>query len=186
MLERILVTIFPVLFLAILFIGGELSKRRQIDMGGMVPISRAPFYTSKFLIVLLWIAMVIDSWGVDLSFFTPPALLKWTSLLTWAVGFMLLFSGLIKLGRSLRVGLPRETTSLQTGGLFRISRNPMYLGVYATVLAPFMRTLNPILLLLGVFVIAVHHRIVLAEEAHLRIAFGEAYADYCRRVRRYL
>lgn len=186
MLERVVVTVFPAVFLAVLFIGGELSRRRHIDMGGVVPISRVPFYTSKLTIVLLWIAMVIDAWGVDLSYFTPPAALKWTAVFIWSAGFMLLFSGLFRLGDSLRVGLPRESTSLQTGGLYRVSRNPMYLGVYATALAPILRTLNPVLLLLGVFVIAVHHRIVLAEESHLRGAFGEEYSGYCRRVRRYL
>jgi protein-S-isoprenylcysteine O-methyltransferase Ste14 len=40
--------------------------------------------------------------------------------------------------------------------------------------------------LLGAFIVAVHHRIVLAEEGHLRYAFGEEYAGYCRRVGRYL
>jgi protein-S-isoprenylcysteine O-methyltransferase Ste14 len=35
-------------------------------------------------------------------------------------------------------------------------------------------------------VVAVHHRIILAEEQHLQKAFGEEYANYCRRVRRYL
>lgn len=185
MLERVVVTVFPVVFLAVLFIGGELSRRRHIDMGGVVPISRAPFYISKLMIVFLWSAMVIDAWGMDISYFTPPAALKWTAMFIWGAGFMLLFSGLLKLGDSLRVGLPRETTSLQTGGLYRVSRNPMYLGVYATALAPILSTLNPFLLLIGVFVIGVHHRIVLAEEAHLREAFGEEYASYCRRVRRY-
>ena len=67
-----------------------------------------------------------------------------------------------------------------------MSRNPMYLGVYATLLASVLRTLNPVLLLLGAFIVAVHHRIVLAEEAHLHSAFGEEYAAYCRQVRRYL
>jgi protein-S-isoprenylcysteine O-methyltransferase Ste14 len=62
----------------------------------------------------------------------------------------------------------------------------MYLGMYATLLASVLRTLNPVLLLLGAFIVAVHHRIVLAEEGHLRNAFGEDYAGYCRRVRRYL
>jgi protein-S-isoprenylcysteine O-methyltransferase Ste14 len=40
--------------------------------------------------------------------------------------------------------------------------------------------------LLGAFIVAVHHRIVLAEEGRLRSTFGEDYAAYCRRVRRYL
>jgi protein-S-isoprenylcysteine O-methyltransferase Ste14 len=186
MLEPIVVTIFPVAFLAVLFLGDQQFRRRHIDMGGDVPIGRTAFYSSKYLITLLWIAMVIDAWGVDLSFFTPPVSLKWTALFVWAAGFMLMFAGRFELGQSFRIGRPRENTRLQTGGLFCISRNPMYLGVYATLLSPILRTLNPVLLLLGAFIVAVHHRIVLAEVAHLRTAFGEEYADYCRRVRRYL
>ena len=46
-------------------------------------------------------------------------------------------------------------------------------------------TLNPFVLLIAIFIVAVHHRIVLAEEAYLQEAFGGEYAEYCRRVRRY-
>jgi protein-S-isoprenylcysteine O-methyltransferase Ste14 len=46
--------------------------------------------------------------------------------------------------------------------------------------------LNPLVLLVAVFIVAVHHRIVLAEEAYLREAFGGEYAEYCGHVRRYL
>ena len=38
----------------------------------------------------------------------------------------------------------------------------------------------------GVFVIAVHHGIVRAEENHLRNVFGREYSEYCSRVRRYI
>jgi protein-S-isoprenylcysteine O-methyltransferase Ste14 len=62
----------------------------------------------------------------------------------------------------------------------------MYLGVYATLLASVLFTLNPLVLLVAGFILAVHHKIVLAEERHLRSVFGEPYEDYCRRVRRYL
>jgi protein-S-isoprenylcysteine O-methyltransferase Ste14 len=62
----------------------------------------------------------------------------------------------------------------------------MYLGVYSTLLAACLYTLNPIVLVLAIFVVAVHHKIVLAEERYLSGVFGEEYADYCRRVRRYI
>ena len=186
MVEPLFVTLLPLTFLAVLFIGGQRFRRRHIDIDGDAPISRTLFYSSKYLIVVLWIAMVIDSWGIDLSFFRGPASLKWAALCVWTAGFVLLFSGRFALGTSFRIGCPKERTLLQAGGLFRISRNPMYLGVYATLLASVLRTLNPVFLLLGTFIVAVHHRIVLAEEGHLRNAFGEEYAVYCRRVRRYL
>lgn len=71
-------------------------------------------------------------------------------------------------------------------GLFRVSRNPMYVGVYATLLAAVLFTLNPVVAAVAVFVAAVHHRVVLAEERYLASAFGSEYAEYSRRVRRYL
>ena len=186
MIEPLVVTLFPVAFLAVLFVSGQRFRRRHIDMDGDAPISRRLFYSSKYLIVVLWIAMAMDTWGIDVSFFRVPATLKWAAVCVWTSGFMLLFVGRFELGTSFRIGRPRETTRLRVGGLFRISRNPMYLGMYATLLASVLRTLNPVLLLLGAFIVAVHHRIVLAEEGHLRSAFGEDYAGYCRRVRRYL
>ena len=186
MVESIVVTVLPVLFLIVLFGGGALLRRRNIDMDGEPPIDRRLFYLSKYTILVLWGAMVVQSWGVRLFLVRAPGWLRWISLLLWAGGFLLLFIGRLGLADSFRIGSPKESTHLKTGGLFQLSRNPMYLGAYATLLAVVLYTLNPLVLLAGVFVVAVHHRIILAEEQHLQKAFGEEYANYCRRVRRYL
>ena len=186
MVEALVVTLFPVAFLAVLFTGGELFRRRQIDMDGDAPIERTLFYGSKYLIVVLWLAMVLDCWGIKVSFFHGPASLKRAAVCVWAIGFILLFIGRFGLGSSFRIGQPKESTRLRVDGLFRVSRNPMYLGVYSTLPASVLHTLNPVLLLCGAFIVAVHHRIVLAEETYLRTAFGREYEEYCRRVRRYL
>jgi protein-S-isoprenylcysteine O-methyltransferase Ste14 len=186
MVESIVVTIFPAVFLVLLFGSGARLRRRNIDMDGEPPIARRIFYTSKYAILGLWGIMVAQGWGVNLSLVTAPGWLWWVSLSLWVGGFLLLFVGRLGLADSFRIGSPKESTHLKVGGLFQFSRNPMYLGVYATILASVLYTLNPVVLLAGVFVVAVHHRIVLAEEQHLQKAFGEEYANYCRRVRRYL
>ena len=90
------------------------------------------------------------------------------------------------MGSSFRLGTPKEHTSLKVEGLFRLSRNPMYVGVYATVVASVLYTLNPVVMVLGAFVIAIHHSIVLAEESHMQKVFGLEYWDYCNRVGRYI
>ena len=185
-IEALAVTLLPVAFLAVLFTGGERFRRRQIEQDGDAPIDRTLFYGSKYLIVVLWVGMVLDSWGVKVSFFEGPAPLKRAAVCVWAAGFILLFVGRFGLGDSFRIGHPKESTRLKVDGLFRVSRNPMYLGVYSTLLASVLYTLNPVLLLFGAFIVAVHHRIVLAEETHLRNAFGKEYTEYCCRVRRYL
>ena len=141
---------------------------------------------SKYAILIPWAGMIFQSFGLDLSLIKGPRSLKWISLGLWAASFVLLFMGRLGLGSSFRVGFAKESTILKDSGLFRYSRNPMYLGIYGTLLASALYTMNPLVFLVGIFVAAVHHRIILGEEACLRKTFGEEYVDYCRRVRRYL
>jgi protein-S-isoprenylcysteine O-methyltransferase Ste14 len=180
------VTLLPVVFLGGLIQKATVFRRRKIDMDGEPPISKLPFVSSKYTIVIVWGAMVVQSWGGNLSPVAVPGLLKSVSLGLWVLGFALLFSGRAGLGDSFRIGSPKERTGLQQTGLYRFSRNPMYVGVYATLCAAVVGTLNPVVLLAAAFVIAVHHKIVLAEEEHLRRAWGEEYRSYCSQVRRYL
>jgi protein-S-isoprenylcysteine O-methyltransferase Ste14 len=185
MIESIFTTLFPGTFLAILFGGGELFRRNKIDMGGDPPIDKRPFSLSKYLIIVIWGIMVLHSWGLALFPVTVPSFLAPIALILWAFGFSLLFIGRLGLGASFRIGSPQESTALKTTGLFRFSRNPMYVGVYATILAAVLYTMDPIAFAVGLFVVAVHHRIIVAEEHYLLNAFGQNYAAYCLRVRRY-
>lgn len=185
MVEAFVVTLLPVLFLTVLFHGGERFRHQNIDMDGEPPINRTLFYTSKYLIVLLWAAMSLRSWGITLPIEISQEL-KWLSLFLWVSGFALLFAGRFGLGDSFRIGSPKEATSLTVNGLFRLSRNPMYLGVFSTLLASFLYTLNPLIFCLAAFIVVVHHKIVLAEEQYLQRVFGEEFVRYCSRVRRYL
>jgi len=186
MLLSLFVTLLPVVFLTGLVQRALAFRRRQVDMDGTPPISKALFASSKWAIVLVWGAMVIESWVAPFSFIDVPNLFRDVSLGLWALGFALLFAGRSGLGESFRIGSPKERTSLRQTGLYRFSRNPMYVGVYATLSAAILRTLNPILLLVAAYVVIVHHKIVLAEEAHLRDVCGQEYRTYCDRVRRYL
>ncbi len=185
-IETALVILLPAGFLVVLFGGGALFQRRNIAQDGEAPINRTLFYASKYSILILWGAMVIQSWGISISLVEVPRSLQITALLFWIAGFTLLYLGRFTLGDSFRLGTAREDTSLKVDGLFRFSRNPMYVGMYATIAASALYTVNPLVILLGVFVIAVHHTIVLAEEEQMQNAFGPDYRDYYHRVRRYV
>lgn len=78
-------------------------------------------------------------------------------------------------------------TVLVTDGPYRVTRNPMYLGLVA-VLTGLAFALDSLWALVVVPCIALvlHFRFVLREERFLEATFGEAYRDYCRRVRRWL
>ncbi|MBP1929782.1 protein-S-isoprenylcysteine O-methyltransferase Ste14 [Methanolinea mesophila] len=186
MIEAVLVTILPVGFLIILFGGGAAFLRKNIEQDGETPIDRTLFYTSKYSVIILWGAMVLQSWGIGLSFFEVPLFLRVTGLIAWFFGFTFLYVGRFEMGSSFRLGTPKERTLLRVDGLFGLSRNPMYVGMYATICASALYTLNPAVIILGSFVIAVHHSIVRAEEHYMQKAYGQEYTDYRNRVGRYI
>lgn len=75
---------------------------------------------------------------------------------------------------------------LNTNGLYRISRNPMYLAYFVCFLGMALLTRSPALLGLTLVFQASAHWIILAEERWCLEQFGQAYGQYMARVRRYL
>jgi protein-S-isoprenylcysteine O-methyltransferase Ste14 len=76
---------------------------------------------------------------------------------------------------------------LVQGGIFAHCRNPLYVG-NLLIAAGFLIVLgNGWLMLLGVpLMLFIYRSIVAAEEAYLAEKFGADYAEYCRRVNRWL
>ena len=76
---------------------------------------------------------------------------------------------------------------LVTDGAFRLTRNPMYLGM-ALILAGAAITMGSLVALVcaALFVVAVDHWFIRNEERNGSEAFGAAYAEYRRKVRRWV
>ena len=82
---------------------------------------------------------------------------------------------------------PRKSAALVTDGLYRFSRNPMYLGMLillAGVAVWIGHLLAPVFLIF--FVILINELQIKPEEAALEERFGDAYRAYKSRVRRWL
>jgi protein-S-isoprenylcysteine O-methyltransferase Ste14 len=72
-------------------------------------------------------------------------------------------------------------------GLYRHSRNPMYVAHAAYLLGLFLyRGELCLLLYAALYVVAIHTSIVLGEEPELRERFGEEYDRYTQTVPRWL
>ena len=82
---------------------------------------------------------------------------------------------------------PSRASSLVTTGIFRISRNPMYLGDLLVLAALAVWLGNVVNVVLLVFFIWYINRFqIIPEERALTNLFGESYVAYCSRVRRWL
>ncbi len=82
---------------------------------------------------------------------------------------------------------PSATSSIVSSGVYRFTRNPMYLGMLLCLggWALFLGNL-PSLLGLPLFVAYLNRLQIGPEERALEAKFGEPYAQYCARVRRWL
>lgn len=82
---------------------------------------------------------------------------------------------------------PQRASALVTGGVYRITRNPMYVGMALLLLAWAVHlSAWPTLLGPPAFVLYITRFQIVPEERALARLFGEAYAEYTARVRRWL
>ncbi len=76
---------------------------------------------------------------------------------------------------------------LVESGPFRVSRNPMYVGMAIADLGIALATrIGWLLVLFPIAVAVMHWGVILREERYLSRKFGAPYDEYRRRVRRYL
>jgi len=139
-----------------------------------------------WLLLALLAAVALHRWLPIARVLRPPA--TWLGVALLGSGVALALSGIAAF---LRAGTPiipfKRSTLLVTGGVYRFTRNPMYLG-FALVLAGTAVLLGSIgaFLPLPLFVWIIQRGYIGEEERFLEEIFGSDYAQYKNRVRRWL
>jgi len=82
---------------------------------------------------------------------------------------------------------PDKSSALVTAGIYRVTRNPMYIGLICLLLA-WTIWLGCFfgLLLIALFQQYITHFQIMPEERSLQALFGKTYDDYCAQVRRWI
>jgi len=118
----------------------------------------------------------------------PSFLRRWPAIVLLACG-MTLFALTVALfhrtGTQLRPF--QDAGTLMTGGPFRLSRNPIYLGMALILTSTWLITgaTTPVIVPVA-FAMIIQKRFIEAEEEFLAEHFGDAYNEYRSRVRRWL
>ena len=111
------------------------------------------------------------------------------------LGLFIVFSGLMFSGPALRQFfltknsiLPiKPASTLQTSGVYTISRNPMYLGLMLVYLGmAFIFGNWWTLFLIPALIGAIQYFVIVREERYLLRAFGDSYTEYKKKVRRWI
>jgi protein-S-isoprenylcysteine O-methyltransferase Ste14 len=144
----------------------------------------------------IMLAVFLVGIWLDLSFVrirlvggsSSPRWLRITGWLLMAMGGALALWGVRTFRRSKTNVLPfRPATTVVSVGPYRYTRNPMYLGMALAYIGGAL-ALNAgwPLLLLPVALLTLYLVVIRREEAYLARTFGDAYAEYRTRVRRWL
>ena len=137
------------------------------------------------------LAALLCEWGLH----------KWLpvyQLLNWPwrwIGLLFILKGVLLAAMARRQFLKHKTTvkpfhksdALVTGVPFSWTRNPMYTGMLLLLSgeALMFGSLSPWLLVPAMWIV-INFLFVHREEAGMRLQFGAAYEEYCRRVKRWM
>lgn len=110
---------------------------------------------------------------------TAPVALFYVGMAVFLLGSIVLTVSMVNFAAPSDSGMNR-------GGLYRLSRNPMYVAYFLYFMGCTLLT-QSLLLLVFILVFQISaHWIILAEERWCIQSFGEEYISYMNRVRRYL
>ena len=106
------------------------------------------------------------------------------------LGAIAAFTGILAFrakGTTTNPSRPEEASTLVTGGIYKLTRNPMYLGMVIILVGGVIRTANPFTLLSVIaFMWYITKFQIRPEEKVLTDLFGEEYEKYRRKVRRWI
>jgi protein-S-isoprenylcysteine O-methyltransferase Ste14 len=140
-----------------------------------------------------WIAGL--SWVTGLILAASPAMAS--NVLSGGLGLYLLAGSLalflvsvLVIQRHMRLALTAKTfgepSRLTTSGIFRYSRNPIYVAFFVPLAALAYFSLSASIAAMAIYVLAMNLTVIRKEERDLLAAFGEEYARYLKTAPRWL
>lgn len=143
-----------------------------------------------FVIVMGAMAIASGGWQVWTLHPSPgpAALLRSCGMGVFAVGVLILVFAYGAMARARTTINPRRhTRAIVARGIYRFSRNPIYLGWFLLLLGSGIMNASPFQVLIAcVMVLLLHWAVVRREEEYLARTFGDEYLRYKHSVRRWI
>lgn len=125
--------------------------------------------------------------SIALNWSVLPDNARFTGFLVGIIGDVIFLLAVIFMRDSWRAGIPdKDKTELVTEGIYKLSRNPAFLGFDFMYVGLLLMYGNVITLVFTLFAVIMLHLQILQEERYLESTFGEAYTEYKKQVFRYL
>lgn len=175
--------LFGVLFFAVLI----QVKKDGRELFGRPSMNMATQLIGKFALFVPILVLPVAAYGFDFSWYPLNFWMIWSSVAVSFIAMIFLSLSLLQMGRFTKMGLPKnDKIKLQTKGVYSISRNPMYFGLFILAFAALLYAPNPFILICTIIGISIHHMIIQSEERFLETEFGDGWHQYKSKVRRYI
>jgi protein-S-isoprenylcysteine O-methyltransferase Ste14 len=175
------------------FILGAFLARNGKNAMGKPTIYPVFFYTAKFFLFGVWALFAVIALYPEYRNIIPfliqdsiPDVQKLLAVVFLIPANLIIVPAYLSMGLITNIGLPTGKHELRTGGIYKISRNPMYASFIFLNTATFLFLPSILLLVVMLYGMIVHHFIILGEEKYLEKEFGHEYKDYKEKVSRYL
>jgi protein-S-isoprenylcysteine O-methyltransferase Ste14 len=140
-----------------------------------------------YVLIFLTAVLIQKKFSIDNAVFHLQ-IMKVAGIVLLAVALFFLVTSFKKFFQSKNTLIPiKPAASLQTNGIYNISRNPMYAGLammYLGITCFVGNWWN--IILFPLLIVIVQAYIITREEQYLTRRFGQVYLDYKTKVRRWL
>lgn len=167
-------TVIPIILLryGLLNVINKEALQRASFFAPLIGREKVAFWVYQITTVFIFLYLLILKIKTDSEWF-------YIGLIIYCLGLILYAVSIINYAKP-------NTNGINLNGLYRVSRNPMYVAYFISFLGCVILTRSWILLaLLIIFQLSVHW-IILSEERWCVREFGEEYIKYMGKVRRYI
>jgi len=165
------------LFLIVRFGLLSIIKREAILRAGyFAPVQKSEkvaYYIYQLSNIILLICLIVSSIKIDFS-------------LQFYLGLSLFTVGILLCAISVVCFAFPNAEGLNINGIYKFSRNPMYVAYFVCFLGMSLLTQSLIMLIIVLIFQISAHWIIVSEERWCLEKFGKSYEDYIKAVRRYI
>ncbi len=139
-------------------------------------------FTILMFLVEVFSIIIDDNW----YYIYESPVLKIIGLILILLGDVIFFLSVYYMKTSWRVGIDEtRNDKLITNGIYRISRNPAFLGFDLTYLGLALVFPNPIMIIFTIILIWLFDDQIMIEEEYLERKYKEEYLEYKKKTKRY-
>lgn len=177
--------LFALQFVAVL-VTAYLFRRSGTGILGTPPIDPPVYIIGKITAFISWFLFFSKALFPSSGLLNTPIALSWVAIALMAIANLIILMAFLSKCRPLRIGLQSAGSGFCSHGIYRFSRNPLYLSIDLICIASVLYFPDLINLTSATVAIIIHHFIIRGEEEYYERRYPESWAAYIKQTRRYL